>query len=135
MGVEDGRSYKAKTFLKAVAILKREQIMAPQMLQDFEAFVDQLNQLACDQEAALANVTIPDNYLDPIMQEIMEDPVMLPTSRTIMDRKVIERHIMSNDDDPFNRAPLAVADLLPQSELKSEIHTFCAAHGIALGGD
>merc|ERR1712070_456970 len=102
---------------------------------DFEKFVQDLNQLAEAQETALANVDIPDHYLDPIMAEIMVDPVLLPTSQTIMDRKVIERHIMSNDDDPFNRAHLAVADLVPQTELKAEIHAFCAKHGIAIGGD
>merc|ERR1712187_634864 len=103
------------------------------MLNDFEKFVNELNQLASDQEAALANVDIPDNYLDPIMSEIMEDPVLLPTSKNIMDRKVIERHIMSNDDDPLNRLPLSVQDLVPQIELKAEIHAFCAKHGITLG--
>merc|ERR1719298_279975 len=105
------------------------------MLSDFETFVNQLNDLAKAQEAAYANVVIPDHYLDPIMSEIMSDPVLLPTSNNIMDRKVIERHIMSNDDDPFNRAHLAVKDLVPQEELRAEIHAFCAKHGIKLGGE
>merc|ERR1712060_1037453 len=103
------------------------------MLNDFRTFVQELNQLASSQEAALANVTIPDEYLDPIMSEIMEDPVLLPTSNTIMDRKVIERHIMSCDDDPFNRAHLSVQDLVPQTELRAQIHAFCAKHGITIG--
>merc|ERR1712039_48594 len=133
MITEDGRSYKPKTFSKAVQILKREQMISSAMLKEFEEFVKELNDLAASQEAALANVTVPDNYLDPIMSEIMEDPVLLPTSNTIIDRKVIERHIMSNDDDPFNRLPLGVKDLVPQEELRAEIHAFCAKHGIALG--
>merc|ERR1740138_2062341 len=98
------------------------------MLKDFKVFVHELNDLAKTQEAALASVTIPDNYLDPIMSDIMEDPVLLPTSQNIMDRKVIERHIMSNDDDPFNRAHLSVKDLVPQDKLRAEIHEFCAKH-------
>lgn len=133
MITEDGRSYKPTTFMKAVKILRRDQMISSSMLKDFERFVNELNELAKSQEAALANVTIPDEYLDPIMAEIMEDPVLLPTSNTIMDRKVIERHIMSNDDDPFNRAHLAVKDLQPQDKLREEIHAFCAAHGISLG--
>merc|ERR1719428_837417 len=67
-----------------------------------------------------------------IMAEIMADPVLLPTSQTVMDRKVIERHIMSNDDDPFNRAHLAIADLVPQPDLKKEIQEFCQKHGILI---
>lgn len=135
MITEDGRSYRPKTFVKAVSILKRENMIAPDLLKEFEKFVNDLNELAQSQEAALASVTIPDHFLDPIMAEIMEDPVLLPTSNNVMDRKIIERHIMSNDDDPFNRAHLSVSDLVPQAELKKEIHEFCAKHGIVLGGD
>mmetsp|Transcript_49777 Transcript_49777/g.131988 ORF Transcript_49777/g.131988 Transcript_49777/m.131988 type:complete len:1009 (-) Transcript_49777:159-3185(-) len=135
MITEDGRSYRPKTFQKALQILRRENMIGRDMLADFERFVQELNALATAQEAALAAVDIPDNYLDPIMSDIMEDPVLLPTSNTIMDRKVIERHIMSNDDDPFNRAHLAVKDLVPQTELRDEIRNFCIKHGIAIGGD
>jgi len=135
MITEDGRSYRPKTFLTAARILKRERVISTDMLSEFEKFVQQLNELAASQEAALANLDIPDNYLDPIMAEIMEDPVLLPTSNAIMDRKVIERHIMSNDDDPFNRAGLSVKDLVPQEELRAEIHAFCSKHGIVLGGE
>lgn len=135
MIIEDGRSYASTTFLKAVKILRRENMIGKEMLGDFENFVQELNALSQAQEEALANVEIPDNYLDPIMAEIMVDPVLLPTSSTIMDRKVIERHIMSCDDDPFNRAHLAVADLVPQVELQQEIQAFCSKHGIAFGGD
>lgn len=135
MITEDGRNYSPKTFQTAVRILSRERVIAADMLKEFEGFVKELNELAGTQEAALRDLEIPDHYLDPIMQEIMEDPVLLPTSRTIMDRKVIERHIMSNDDDPFNRAGLAVKDLEPQEELKAEIHAFCEKHGIKLGGE
>jgi len=134
MITEDGRSYRPQTFQKAVSILRREQMISRDMLAEFEKFVQELNALAKQQADAMASVDIPDNYLDPIMSEIMEDPVLLPTSQTIMDRKVIERHIMSNDDDPFNRAHLSVDDLVPQAELKAEIQAFCAKHGIAVGG-
>merc|ERR1712039_1075611 len=103
MITEDGRSYQPNTFMKAVSILRREHMISSEMLKAFGTFVQELNELAKSQEAALANVDIPDTYLDPIMSDIMEAPALLPTSSTIMDRKVIERHIMSNDDDPFNR--------------------------------
>lgn len=132
---EDGRSYRPKTFQKAVAILRREQMISTDMLSEFSTFVQELNDLAESQEAALANVSVPDEFLDPIMSEIMVDPVFLPTSSTIMDRKVIERHIMSNDDDPFNRMPLGVKDLVPQKELRERIVEFCTKHGIVLGGE
>jgi len=132
--IEDGRSYRPKTFQKAVQVLKREQMISAPLLAEFETFVQDLNSLAASQEAAMANIVIPDEFLDPIMSEIMEDPVLLPTSKNIMDRKVIERHIMSNDDDPFNRMPLAVSDLVPQTELRARIQEFCLKHGLVAGG-
>ncbi|VDQ07413.1 unnamed protein product [Trichobilharzia regenti] len=36
----------------------------------------------------------PDDYIDPIMGYIMEDPVKLPTSGHIVDRKTIYRHLL-----------------------------------------
>eukprot|EP00927_Polykrikos_kofoidii_P048035 TRINITY_DN42273_c0_g2_i1.p1 TRINITY_DN42273_c0_g2~~TRINITY_DN42273_c0_g2_i1.p1 ORF type:complete len:1026 (-),score=241.96 TRINITY_DN42273_c0_g2_i1:68-3145(-) len=135
MITEDGRSYKPSTFAKAAQILGREQLISKELLNDFGTFVKELNDLAASQEAALANVTVPTEYLDPIMEEIMVDPVKLPTSGNVMDRKVIERHIMSSDDDPFTRAPLSVKELIPQTELRNQIHEFCAKHGISLGGE
>merc|ERR1719181_17386 len=135
MITEDGRNYRAETFTKAVRILTREHMISADVLKEFDVFVKQLNDLAGAQEAALRDLEIPDHFLDPIMQDIMEDPVLLPTSKTIMDRKVIERHIMSNDDDPFNRMPLKVADLVPETKMREEIHEFCAKHKISIGED
>ena len=37
------------------------------------------------------------------MSEVMLDPVLLPTSGKVMDRKNIERQLMSKEEDPFNR--------------------------------
>lgn len=36
----------------------------------------------------------PDEFCDPIMGEVMEDPVRLPTSNKIVDRKTIYRHLL-----------------------------------------
>ncbi|CAF4502144.1 unnamed protein product, partial [Rotaria sp. Silwood2] len=63
----------------------------------------------------------PDEYLDPITSTLMVDPVMLPSSRQIIDRSTIARHLLSDQTDPFNRNPLRMQDVIPQSELKQEI--------------
>ncbi len=36
----------------------------------------------------------PDEYLDPITSLLMVDPVMLPSSRQIVDRATIARHLL-----------------------------------------
>jgi len=51
--------------------------------------------MACEQDAedeALANV--PEDFLDPIMGDLMRDPVILPSSGKILDRATIARHIL-----------------------------------------
>ena len=60
----------------------------------------------------------PDEFIDPMMCELMEDPVLLPTSGNVMDRKHITRHLLSTPNDPFNRQPLTEEMLKPGTPLK-----------------
>jgi hypothetical protein len=48
-----------------------------------------------------------------MMCELMEDPVLLPTSGKIMDRKHITRHLLSTPNDPFSRQKLSEEMLQP----------------------
>ena len=52
-------------------------------------------------------------FSDPMMCELMEDPVLLPTSGKVMDRKHITRHLLSTPNDPFNRQALTEEMLKP----------------------
>ena len=47
------------------------------------------------------------------MFTLMEDPVILPVSRTSIDRSTIRSHLLSDPNDPFNRAPLKIEDVIP----------------------
>lgn len=68
----------------------------------------------------------PDAFLDPIMQTIMEDPVLLPNSGITVDRSTIERHLLSSQTDPFSRAPLSVEELKSDEPLKIRIDAWLA---------
>ena len=63
----------------------------------------------------------PEEFLDPIMQTVMKDPVTLPSSRQVCDRSVIMRHLMSESTDPFNRQHLTEDMLVPNDELREKI--------------
>mmetsp|Transcript_56544 Transcript_56544/g.120095 ORF Transcript_56544/g.120095 Transcript_56544/m.120095 type:complete len:1170 (+) Transcript_56544:81-3590(+) len=63
----------------------------------------------------------PDEFLDPLMQEFMSDPVKLPTSGNIVDRKTITQHLLNDDTDPFNRKKLSIDDVVPAEELKAKM--------------
>lgn len=45
---------------------------------------------------------VPDEYVDPLCCDIMEDPVLLP-SGTIVERISIVKHLLNDPTDPFNR--------------------------------
>lgn len=66
----------------------------------------------------------PDEFLDPIMSSLMTDPVILPNSHTVIDRSTISRHLLSDQTDPFNRSPLTLQEVIPDTELKAKIEAW-----------
>lgn len=68
---------------------------------------------------------VPAEFEDPIMGDLMRDPVLLP-SKHIVDRSTIVQHLLSDPKDPFTRQPMTVEDALPQTELKEKIEQWRA---------
>ncbi len=62
----------------------------------------------------------PDEFRDPLMDTLMDDPVILP-SGTVMDRSIIMRHLLNSNTDPFNRQHLSEDMLIENKELKLKI--------------
>jgi ubiquitin conjugation factor E4 B len=92
--VLDARSYSDETFAKAAKILnstKKDVSVATEVKEKFEVLVVQLK---AAKEAATAEEIdfddAPEEFLDPLMATLMEDPVELPDSRYIIDRTTIE---------------------------------------------
>lgn len=56
----------------------------------------------------------------------MRDPVLLPSSKTIIDRSTIKQHYLSDATDPFNRVPLKWEDITDAVEIKAQIDAFLA---------
>ena len=54
----------------------------------------------------------------------MTEPVLLPSSNMIVDRSVIAKHLLSDPIDPFNRQPLQMSDVVPQTDLRDEINSW-----------
>ncbi len=55
-----------------------------------------------------------------MMCTLMTDPVRLPTSGNIMDRPHIERHLLSDKKDPYNRELLTPDMLVPDVSVGGE---------------
>ncbi|XP_035829834.1 ubiquitin conjugation factor E4 A isoform X2 [Aplysia californica] len=123
---QDQRSYSSELFSQACQVLERIG-ESPQAIHDFIQLDDKIKAMQSvkvSEEQALADA--PEEFLDPIMGTLMTDPVMLPASRNIVDRNVIARHVLSDQTDPFNRQPLSLDMVIPQSELKARIEAWVA---------
>ena len=121
----DGRSYKAENFASAMNIMRRFALKSPDQLLDWEQLAKQIQaakEVAELEEADLGD--IPDEFLDSILATLMEDPVTLPNSRAIVDRSTIRSHLLSDPNDPFNRMPLKIEEVIPNDELRTKIQTW-----------
>jgi len=110
----DGRSYKPVNFEKAADILRKWSLKSPEELKKWEQLqrkVKGAKEMDEQEEEDLGEV--PDDFLDPLIYTLMEDPVILPASRMSIDRSTIRSHLLSDPHDPFNRVPLKMEDVIP----------------------
>lgn len=54
----------------------------------------------------------------------MDDPVRLPSSNNVLDRNTIEKHLLSDPTDPFNRTKLTKEMLIPCDDLREKIEDY-----------
>merc|ERR1712083_1033797 len=112
----DGRSYSSSLFSMTEAVLvKIGRADLATALANISTKVMTASTALAQEEELLADC--PDEFLCPIMSIIMMDPVLLPSSKQIVDRSTIARHLLSDQSDPFNRAPLTM-----DQESKRKVH-------------
>jgi hypothetical protein len=75
---------------------------------------------------------VPDEFLDPLTSALMIDPVTLPSSKQVVDRSTIMRHLHLNKDnkpdDPFSRTSLTTDMLEPNHDLRLRISQWLDSH-------
>lgn len=118
----DGRSYSETLLPQATDILFRTGMMS--IGTEFEKLSQLVHKVAVRNQMDEITEDIPDTFLDPIMSTLMVDPVLLPSSKIIVDRSTIARHLLSDQTDPFNRSPLSMEDVIPDVDLKNQIESF-----------
>jgi len=105
-----------------VTRIQKNLTMSMADVEKFKALAEKAQQITIDNMKKDEDFEdAPDDFLDPMMFELMEDPVLLPTSGKVMDRKHIMRHLLSTPNDPFNRQTLTEEMLKPVVELKEKI--------------
>jgi ubiquitin conjugation factor E4 B len=123
----DGRCYSAQYWDEAHRTLGRFALKSPEQLREWEQMGGRIA-IAKEQidleDADLGE--IPEEYEDPLMATLMEDPVILPISKIVIDRSTIQSHLLSDSHDPFNRTPLKIEDVIPNDKLREEIQNWKA---------
>ena len=67
---------------------------------------------------------LPEQFLDPILFVPIKNPMVLPESRIIIEKAVIESHLIENHYDPFNRQPLTYETLVEFNHQEEQVK-FC----------
>lgn len=85
---------------------------------------------------SLSNLSIPEEFLDPITQEVMKLPMLLPSGMSV-DNSTLEEHQKREatwgrpPNDPFTGVPFtSTSQPLPNPQLKSRIDLFLLQKGI-----
>ena len=126
--IYDERSFSIEILEKTKNILISKELMSETEIIQFDGMITKIDkelQKKLIEEVFIKEIgDIPDEFLDPLINEVMKDPVLLPTSGTIIDRITITKHLLSNQTDPFNRKKLSKSMLIPQPQLKEKIEKF-----------
>lgn len=123
----DGRSYRPANFQDAHDLLRDKAHRAPEELSRWRMLKDKVAEAKAEDDAEEEDLgDIPDEFLDPLLATLMTDPVVLPTSHNTVDRSTIRQMLLSEEIDPFNRAPLKMEDVVPDVEMKAKIDAFRA---------
>ncbi|KAF8579833.1 hypothetical protein K439DRAFT_1522775 [Ramaria rubella] len=122
----EGRSYSKELFERAAGIARKRALKTEAEIEQLRLFVVKVEEMKATLEAEDDLGEIPDEFLDPLMYTLMRDPVTLPSSKTVIDRSTIKAHLLSDANDPFNRMPLKLEDVVPNMEIKAKIDAFLA---------
>jgi ubiquitin conjugation factor E4 B len=125
--IKDERSYKYANFSRAKRLVESTGKIEIENT-DFNNFLKFVEKLKENErkikEEEINYDDAPEEFCDVLTTLLMNDPVKLPHSNVILDRKTIETHLLSDPTDPYNRTPLTKEMLIPCPELKARIQEY-----------
>jgi ubiquitin conjugation factor E4 B len=129
----EGRSYSKDLFDRALKIASERVLKSTDELKVFAKFAERVEEvrLTMDEEEITdypeefeGTCSVIQNYvhqihicLDPLMATLMREPVILPSSKAVVDLSTIKSHLLSDPTDPFNRVPLKIEDVTPRTSI------------------
>ncbi|KAL7034229.1 hypothetical protein ACKWTF_007903 [Chironomus riparius] len=120
----DERSFQRHLFEEAAEKIEKNNIRAAIEVEKFRSLIQKAGEIyTMNQKNEDDFADAPDDFRDPLMDTLINDPVQLP-SGIIMDRSVITRHLLNSSTDPFNRQHLTEEQLVPGNLLNILILSF-----------
>ncbi|KAL4505185.1 hypothetical protein ABPG72_016252 [Tetrahymena utriculariae] len=113
----DSRSFDYKLFETALKRVRKEQQIGQQIQEKFQDFLNNLVEPEIEEEYD----NFPEEFQCAISLDILKDPVMLPSSKCVVERSIIKKALLDNEIDPFNRSPLKIDQLVEMPGLKKKI--------------
>lgn len=108
--IQETQFVKTEHIRKMINILLRKNEILVKEFYEIEKFAEMVENER-EKEEQEKNREIPDELLDPIMGCLIENPVLLPETDIYMERDIILRHLLTSEDNPFNREPLTKSQL------------------------
>ena len=71
--------------------------------------LEEIKEITIEEDIEYEN--IPEDYLDPLYNTLMDNPVLLPSCGKYVDYDVIKKHLLYHNFDPFNRDELSLEQL------------------------
>ena len=87
-------------------------------IENFNILLKNIENFEIEEEKDYDN--IPDDYLDPIANILIKNPIILPSSNVVMEEEIIKKHLLYHNFDPFNRDKLNI-QLLEEYNNKDEV--------------
>ena len=119
------QSYTKNSIKRLINILDKRSLIKPIDFNTLD-YIQSLLEKNIIENEEYEDIDIPDEFCDPIMDTLIENPVMLPNN-IIMDYDVISRHLLTNETNPFNRVKLTLnilSEYNKQDSVKEKIDEF-----------
>ncbi len=70
---------------------------------------------------------VPEKYKCELMSSVMDEPVKLPATPQICEKNTILQVLRSKSENPFNRQPMELKDMISMPSLENEISIYITA--------
>lgn len=97
--------YRSSLFEKLDETINNEENSLKEFIKELEENIQNLGDLLDE------TIETPFEFCDPIMMTPIEEPILLPESKIVMDKTIIISHLINDETDPFNRTKLTIEKL------------------------